>query len=152
MAYVVGGVTAGATATGWRVAVRVDGRPLTDGRQKVLQVGIGLGRSVGGGSPLTPHSVLDDQLADVVVSHAVGPLARLGYGLRLRRGSHVDRPDVHTARGKTVAAEGEPFHYNADGEVHGPVERRTWTIHPEGWRVIIPRSASIAAQPQSGSG
>ena len=147
LAYVVGGVSAGATATGWRVAVRVDGQVLTDGHQKVLQVGIGLGRSVGGGSPLTPHSVLDDQLADVVVSQAVGPLARLGYGLRLRRGSHLDRPDVHTARGKEVAAEGEPFHYNTDGEIHGPVERRVWTIDPEGWRLIGPTRATTGAEP-----
>ena len=142
LAYAVGGVGAGATATGWRVSVRVDGQVLADGQRKVLQVGIGLGRSVGGGSPLTPHSVLDDQLADVVVSEAVGPLARLGYGLRLRRGSHVDRPDVHTARGKEVAAEGESFHYNADGEIHGPVERRVWRIDPRGWRLIAPRPAS----------
>jgi diacylglycerol kinase family enzyme len=139
LAYVVGGVTAGAAATGWRVAVRVDGRELVDGERPVLQAGIGLGRSVGGGSPLTPHSVFDDGLADVVVSLAVGPLARLGYGLRLRRGSHLDRPDVLTARGKEVVAAGEPFHYNADGEVRGPVERRVWTIHPEGWRLVTPR-------------
>lgn len=141
LAYVVGGVSAGARASGWQVAVRVDGQVLVDGQQKVLQVGIGLGRSVGGGSPLTPHSVLDDQLADVVVSQAVGPLARLGYGLRLRRGSHLERPDVHTARGKEVEAEGEPFHYNADGEIHGPVQRRTWTIHPDGWRLVVPANA-----------
>jgi diacylglycerol kinase family enzyme len=105
---------------------------------RVLQVGIGLGRSVGGGSPLTPHSVLDDQLADVVVSQSVGPLARIGYGLRLRRGSHVDRPDVRTARGARIEAVGEPFHYNADGEVHGPVERRVWTIDPRGWQLVTP--------------
>jgi YegS/Rv2252/BmrU family lipid kinase len=139
LAYLVGGVSAGATATGWHIAVRVDGEELVDGRAKVLQVGIGLGRSVGGGSPLTPHSVLDDQLADVVVSEAIGPLARLGYGLRLRRGSHGDRPDVRTARGKQVEAVGEPFHYNTDGEVRGPVERRTWTIDPRGWQLVAPR-------------
>ena len=151
LAYLVGGVSAGARATGWRVAVRVDGTVLSDGQQKVLQVGIGLGRSVGGGSPLTPHSVLDDQMADVVVSQAVGPLARLGYGLRLRRGAHVDRPDVHTARGKEVIAEGEPFHYNADGEIHGPVEHRTWTINPEGWRLVVPDGAATADRPAGGS-
>jgi diacylglycerol kinase family enzyme len=147
LAYVLGGVSAGATVTGWRVAVRVDGQVLVDGRRKVLQVGIGLGRSVGGGSPLTPHSVLDDQLADVVVSEAVGPLARLGYGLRLRRGSHLARPDVHTARGKEVEAEGEPFHYNADGEIHGPVERRVWTIDPRGWQLITPPAPRTASEP-----
>jgi len=140
LAYVVGGISAGATASGWRVAVRVDGRNLVHDGRKVLQVGIGLGRSVGGGSPLTPHSILDDQLADVVVSEAIGPLARLGYGLRLRRGSHVDRPDVRTARGQKVEAMGEPFHYNADGEVRGPVEQRMWTIDPRGWQLIAPRA------------
>jgi diacylglycerol kinase family enzyme len=138
LAYVVGGVAAGAASTGWRVAVRVDGTELVGTDRKVLQVGVGLGRSVGGGSPLTPHSVLDDQLADVVVSQAVGPLARLGYGLRLRRGAHVDRPDVRTARGREVEVAGEPFHYNADGEVHGPVERRVWTIDPRGWQLVAP--------------
>lgn len=136
LAYVVGGVSAGATSTGWRMTVRVDGRQLVDGT--VLQVGIGLGRSVGGGSPLTPHSVLDDQLADVIVSESVGPLARIGYGLRLRRGTHVDRPDVHTARGARVEADGEPFHYNTDGEVRGPVTRRVWTIDPRGWQLTAP--------------
>ena len=136
LAYLVGGVTAGVAASGWRLTVRVDGTQLVDGT--VLQVGIGLGRSVGGGSPLTPHSVPDDQLADVVVSEAIGPLARLGYGLRLRRGSHVDRPDVRNARGARIETAGEPFHYNTDGEVRGPVESRSWTIDPRGWRLIGP--------------
>ena len=136
LAYLVGGVSAGLTSSGWRMTVRVDGTLLVDGT--VLQVGIGLGRSVGGGSPLTPDSVLDDRLADVVVSQAVGPLARLGYGLRLRRGTHAQRPDVRTARGGTIEAVGEPFHYNTDGEVRGPVERRVWTIDPRGWRLIVP--------------
>jgi len=149
LAYLLGGVTAGATAPGWRVAVEVDGRVLVDGTQRVLQVGIGLGRSVGGGSPLTPHSVLDDGLADLVVSKAVGSLARLGYGLRLRRGSHLDRPDVLTARGKEVVAAGEAFHYNTDGEVLGPVERRVWTIQPEGWRLIASRLDG-AREPRGG--
>jgi YegS/Rv2252/BmrU family lipid kinase len=136
LAYLVGGVSAGLSAPGWSLTVRVDGTELVSGR--VLQVGIGLGRSVGGGSPLTPHSVLDDQQADVVVSEAVGRTARIAYGLRLRRGSHVDRPDVRTARGTSVEAEGDPFHYNADGEIRGPVPRRVWTIDPHGWRLIAP--------------
>lgn len=139
LAYVVGGVRAGAGAKGWHVAVEVDGRTLVDGGERVLQAGVGLGRSVGGGSPLTPHSVLDDGQADVVVSTAVGPLARLGYAVRLRRGRHVDRPDVLTARGVRIVAAGEPFHYNADGEVRGPVRRRVWTIRPEGWQLITPQ-------------
>jgi diacylglycerol kinase family enzyme len=136
LAYLVGGVSAGLAAPGWSLTVRVDGAELVSGQ--VLQVGIGLGRSVGGGSPLTPHSVLDDRQADVVVSQAVGLAARVGYGLRLRRGSHVDRPDVRTARGSSVEAAGEPFYYDADGEIHGPVPHRVWTIDPHGWQLIAP--------------
>jgi diacylglycerol kinase family enzyme len=148
-AYVVGGVRAGAGTKGWHVTVEVDGRVLVDGKTPVLQVGIGLGRSVGGGSQLTPHSVFDDGLADVVASRAVGPLARVGYGLRLRRGTHVDRPDVLTARGTRVVVGGEPFHYNADGEVRGPVDRRVWTIHPKGWRLVAQRRETEPAQAES---
>jgi hypothetical protein len=38
-----------------------------------------------------------------------------------------------------VVVAGEPFHYNADGEVRGPVDRRLWTIRPEGWHLLAPR-------------
>jgi YegS/Rv2252/BmrU family lipid kinase len=138
LAYVVGGIVAGIREQGWRGRVEVDGETLVDG-QRLLQVAIGLGRSVGGGSPLMPEAVLRDGLADVVVSTAVGPIARLRYGLRMRRGEHLDRPDVVAVRGRRVVVSGEPFSYNADGEVHGPVQRREWTIDPAGWRLIGPR-------------
>jgi len=81
----------------------------------------------------------------VVVSQAVGPLARLAYGVRLRRGAHVDRSDVRTARGSRIEAIGEPFHYNTDGEVRGPVERRVWTIDPRGWHLIAPTAPAPTA-------
>jgi hypothetical protein len=37
-----------------------------------------------------------------------------------------------------VEAAGEPFHYNADGEIGGPVPSRSWTIDPRGWQLIAP--------------
>jgi diacylglycerol kinase family enzyme len=78
------------------LTVRVDGAPLTSGR--VLQVGIGLGRSVGGGSPLTPHSVLDTSRPTSSSRRRWGFLARLGYGLRLGAGPTSTAGRAHRPR------------------------------------------------------
>jgi hypothetical protein len=43
-----------------------------------------------------------------------------------------------TATGRTLTIAGEPFHINADGELVGPVTRRTWKIRPGAWRCILP--------------
>jgi YegS/Rv2252/BmrU family lipid kinase len=138
LGYVLGGLAAGVRERGWRLRVESDGAVLTDGNRRVLQVGIGNGTSVGGGSLLTPEAVPDDGLADVVVSAAVGPLARLTYGWQMPRGEHVHRPDVLAARARTVTISGEPYRYNVDGEVQGPVRRRTWTVSPRAWRLLVP--------------
>jgi len=138
LAYAVGSVTAGVREPGWRLRVEVDGGVLVDVDRPVLQVGIGVGTSVGGGSLLTPDAAPDDGLADVVVSAAVGPLARLVYGLRMPKGTHVDRRDVWTARAAAVTVTGQPFRWNADGEVHGPAARRAWTIRPAAWMLLVP--------------
>jgi diacylglycerol kinase family enzyme len=136
--YVLGGLVAGVRERGWRLRVQSDEAVLADGRRRVLQVGIGNASSVGGGSLLIPHAVPDDGLADVVVSAAVGPLARLAYGRQMPKGEHVRRRDVLTARARSVTISGEPFRYNADGEVRGPVDRRTWTVSAAAWRLLVP--------------
>jgi YegS/Rv2252/BmrU family lipid kinase len=141
LGYLLGGLAAGLRERGWRLRVEADGTVLADGDRLVLQVGIGNGRSVGGGSLLTPHAVPDDGRADVVVSTAVGPLARLAYGRQMPKGRHVRRRDVLTARARTVTVSGEPFRYNLDGEVRGPVDRRTWTVSPRAWRLLVPPPA-----------
>jgi YegS/Rv2252/BmrU family lipid kinase len=138
-AYALGGVVAGSRERGWRLRVEVDGRTVAEPERPLLQVGIGLGRTVGGGTPLVPQADPDDGLADVVVSAATGPVARMSYALRLRRGEHIDRPDVRSTRGRTVTVAGEDFPYNADGEVRGPVPRRVWRVEPAGWRLTVPQ-------------
>lgn len=137
-AYAVGALLAGARTKGWRLRVRVDGELISDGRRRVLMVGVGNGVSIGGGTPLAPHARPDDGLADVFVSYAVSPLARLSFGMLLRRGDHPERADVVTVRGSTITVEGEPVPANADGELSPPAPRRTWTLHPAAWRVIVP--------------
>jgi YegS/Rv2252/BmrU family lipid kinase len=140
-AYAVGSLRAGARAAGWCLRVEVDGRQLTGDEAPLLMVALGNGTSVGGGAELTPEAAPDDGLVDVVVSAAVGALARAGYAKDLRDGDHVERADVLVDRGATVTISGEDFPINADGELQGPVSRRTWTVQPAAWAVRVPGSA-----------
>ena len=64
---------------------------------------------------IAPAAQPDDGLVDVVISYAVGPVARLGYAVHLRRGDHVQRDDVHVTLAHTVTVSGQPFPWNADG-------------------------------------
>jgi diacylglycerol kinase (ATP) len=123
---------------GWRLRVVADGSVVVDLDRRVLMVGVTVGRTIGGGAPLAPAADPADGIAEVVVSEATGAVARLGYGLRLRRGSHGSRLDVHAGRAHTVTVSGEPFSTNADGEVSGPITRRTWTVRPRAWRFLAP--------------
>lgn len=135
--YLLGSVVAGATAPAPRLRVTVDGRVLAAGVDRVLQVGIGNGRTIGGGSPLLPAARPDDGVLDVVVSLAVRPRARLSYGVALRGGRHVDRPDVLVSTGRTVTVEGEAAELNLDGELAGRVTRRSWRVEPAAWRLLV---------------
>ncbi|MQA16744.1 MAG: lipid kinase [Pseudonocardiaceae bacterium] len=138
-AYRIGALIAGLRTRGWPVTVIVDGRQLCDGRRRALMIGIGNGRSIGGGTPLTPHALPDDGLADVVVSTATGPLSRLSYGWRLRGGRHEEMRQVVAGRGRVVSVSGPPLPINSDGELGAEITRRTWTVAPRAWRITVPR-------------
>jgi diacylglycerol kinase family enzyme len=129
-AYPVGALLAGARTEGWRLEVTVDGRPLALPGARVLQVGIGNGAYVGGGTPLCPGADPTDGLLDVVVSTAVGPAARVAYANALRTGDHIRRDDVAAERGVEVRITGDPVGHNADGEVLGDVAERTYRVEP----------------------
>jgi YegS/Rv2252/BmrU family lipid kinase len=137
LAYRIGALVAGLRSSGWPLQVSVDGATITD-RRRVLQVGVLNGRTIGGGTPLAPHAEPDDGLADVVVSTATGPMARLRYARLLRDGRHAEHPDVVLARGRTVELAGPPVPINSDGELGDGVSHRTWTVQPRAWRVIAP--------------
>jgi diacylglycerol kinase family enzyme len=136
-AYALGSVVAGMSAPGWRLSVEADGEVLADMDRRVLMVGLGLGTSIGGGSPLAPLATPEDGLVDVVISFAVGPVARVAYALRLRRGAHLHRPDVRLIWARQVVVSGEPFLYNADGDIGGPVRQRTWTVRRDAWHLLV---------------
>ncbi|MGP3932962.1 diacylglycerol/lipid kinase family protein [Nonomuraea sp. KM88] len=137
-AYSAGALLAGIRSRGWRLRVRADGVVVASGRRRVLMVGVGNGATIGGGTPLAPDACPDDGLADVVVSFAVSPWARLAYGLRMRRGEHLERGDVVTVKASSVVIEGVPVPANADGELLPAAPVRSWTVRPGAWRLIAP--------------
>ncbi|MEO3872031.1 diacylglycerol kinase family protein [Nonomuraea sp. B12E4] len=145
-AYAVGSVVAGVRTQGLPLRVEVDDRIVADGRHRVLMLGIGNGRSIGGGTPLTPGARPADGLADVVVSFATSPLQRLLYGVLLRFGRHTGRPEVVTVRGTRIRITGPPVHVNADGELTGPFAGRTWTVEAGAWQLALTRPPLTAAR------
>jgi diacylglycerol kinase family enzyme len=136
LAYPAGAVAEGVTATGWSLAVEVDGRALDLPGDRVLLAGVGNGSSIGGGTPLFPGARTDDGLLDVVVSCATGPAARAAFGLALRKGTHPERDDVVTARGTTARISGDAVGLDADGELEDAVADRTWTLVPGAWSLV----------------
>jgi YegS/Rv2252/BmrU family lipid kinase len=136
-AYALGSVAAGLRAGGWSLQVVVDDEIVHAGGD-VLMVGVANGRTIGGGALLAPGALPDDGLLDVVVATSTGPLARLGFATSLRDGDHVGRDDVLVVRGRSVTVTGDAFPVNADGELHGPVSSRTWTVRPAAWSVLVP--------------
>jgi diacylglycerol kinase family enzyme len=140
-AYPVGSVIAGARSPGWRLRIEIDQELVSDVESPILMVGLALGTSIGGGAQLAPDAEPDDGLVDVVISYAVGPVARLGYALHLRRGDHVQRDDVHATLANTVTISGQPFPWNADGELGAPIRRRTWVVQRRAWHLLVPNSA-----------
>ena len=135
-AYPLGAFLAGARTDGWALEVTIDGRPLALPGPRVLQVGVGNGAFIGGGTPLCPGADPGDGLLDVVVSTAVGPGARVAYANALRTGDHIRRDDVVADRGVEVRISGDPVGHNADGEVDEDVRVRTYRVERGAWALL----------------
>ena len=136
LAYRLGAAWAGIRAPGWAATVDVDGTRLFDG--SLLFVGLGNGRTIGGGTVVWPDARADDGLADVVVAAAGGMTSRAEVVRGLRSGNVDDVRVVVTGRGRTVEIEGSPIPYVADGEESGSRARTTWSVRPEAWRLLVP--------------
>jgi diacylglycerol kinase (ATP) len=139
LGYPIGAVLSALDEPSVHVHVDVDGQVVTDVDRPVLQVSIGNGAHVGGGTPLTPEADPADGEVDVMISHAVGPTAKLGYALHLRRGEHHRRHDVQYLRGSQVTISGDAFWISADGEISGPERQRSWHVEPSAYSFILPR-------------
>jgi len=137
------GYPIGAAITAWnppvvRLRVEVDGEVVSDFDSPVLQVAIGNGASVGGGTRLTPGADPGDGKADVMVSKATGPLSRLIYAGRLSLGNHPEHADVVSMRASQVTVSGEEFWISADGEISGPERHRSWRLQRAAYSLVLP--------------
>ena len=136
--YVVGAFEAGFRPELIRVRVAVDGKDLLN-RERVVQVAIGNGPSVGGGTELVPDADPGDGSLTVIVSHAMPALSRLVYMARLKGGSHHLMKEVRRINGRTVEVEGDDFWVTADGELSGPHRRRTWALREGAVEMFLPQ-------------
>ncbi|MBM7516721.1 diacylglycerol/lipid kinase family protein [Nocardioides nitrophenolicus] len=138
--YPIGALQTALNPPSLRVRVEVDDAVVVDVDQPVLMVAVGNGASVGGGTELTPDAEPHDGEVDVLVATPRGPLARLGYLVRLPFARHEQHGDVRILRGRTVRVSGTPFDCNSDGEIDGPVRSRTWRVLPAAYGMVVPRS------------
>lgn len=132
--YAVGAITTALNPPTVRVRVVVDGRVVHDG--PVLQVAVGNGAYVGGGTALTPDADPTDGLADILVARPATGWAHLAYAARLVVGRHHHHEDVNTCRGTEVEVRGERFWCSADGELTGPHRARTWRVERAAYSLI----------------
>jgi YegS/Rv2252/BmrU family lipid kinase len=115
LAYAIGAIRAGVSAKPLRCRVVVDGGQVFAGEAwQVIVAGTG---AFGGGSEIGEVD-LSDLLIDVAVMEAGPRVALIRRAWGMRRGSLLDQPGVHHARGRTVDLElPAPMPFNVDGEV-----------------------------------
>jgi diacylglycerol kinase (ATP) len=138
LGYPIGALSAAVKPPFIRVRVEVDGEVVVDLNEPILMVAVGNGANVGGGTELTPYADPGDGKVDVMVSRAIGPVARLGYGVKLVAGRHAERDDVIYLRGSTVSVSGKEFWCSADGEIYGPERHRSWRVEPAAYSLVVP--------------
>lgn len=138
LGYPIGALQASFLPPSVRMRVEVDGIVINDLDQPTLMVAIGNGASVGGGAEVTPAADPEDGRVDVMVSRAVGPLSRFGFVFHLSRAEHRSRDDVIYLKGRAVRVSGEEFYAASDGEIAGPLRRRTWTVHRGAYSMVLP--------------
>ncbi len=136
--YPIGALLAAVNPPFVRLRIEVDGEEVADFAHPILMVAIGNGPNVGGGAEITPEADPEDGRMDVMVSFAIGPVARIGYALGFRKGEHHEREDVKYLRASTVSVSGQNFYCSADGEVYGPERHRTWRVEPGALRMTLP--------------
>ncbi|MCH1865094.1 diacylglycerol kinase family protein [Nocardioides sp. CFH 31398] len=141
LGYPIGAALAAFKPPFLRLHVEVDGVTVNDLDEPALMVAVGNGATVGGGTSLTPAADAADGKVDVMVSRAIGPLARFGYVADLVRRRHTDREDVVYRRGTRVTISGEEFYCSADGEIYGPERSRSWRVEPAAYTLLVPAHA-----------
>lgn len=99
-----------------RTTVTMDGRTVTD----CVAVGVGNGRTCGGGIEVWPDADPSDGSLDACAFALPGPAAAAKLIPRLLRGTHEGIDEVATTRARRVTIESDPpIELNVDGELVG---------------------------------
>ena len=136
--YAVGALQAAFRPPHLRLRIEVDEELVADADRPVLDISIGNGATVGGGVPVNPEADPESGQMDVVLSFAVGPIARASYGIDLLRSRHLGRKDVMHRRADVVSIAGTPCYVSSDGEVSGPASSRTWRVEKSAFEMTLP--------------
>ena len=140
LGYVIGAVLTGIrglTTPGARVKITVDGKQLPR-KEPVIQVAVGNGSYVGGGTALLPEADPSDGRLDVAVSYTESPRRRIAYAWHVRRGDHHRRDDVVYVRGTEVTVRGDKLACTSDGELTAPSSEHSWRIEPAALTMYAP--------------
>lgn len=133
LAYAVGALKAGVTATPLRCTVKADGAPAYEG--DAWQVIVGVTGAFGGGSQIGDTRD-DDGLLDVAVVPAGSRVALVRRAFGMKTGRLVAQPGVPHERGREIAVEldGHPA-FNVDGETCR-CEPASFRLHDGGFDVV----------------
>jgi diacylglycerol kinase (ATP) len=114
LAFVVGGARALGDLD--RSSVVVDGHQVTD----CIAVGVGNGRTAGGGVEMWPSARPDDGFLDLCALSATSVPEALVLAGRARVGAHEDAQGAVMIRGREFVVEADPpMEFNVDGELVG---------------------------------
>ena len=99
-----------------RTTVTVNGRALED----CVAVGVGNGRTAGGGIEVWPEADPSDGLLDACALAVPGPASAAKLIPRLLRGTHEGIDEVSTTRDAKIVVEADPpIEFNVDGDLVG---------------------------------
>ncbi len=104
-------------------------------REEGMMLAVGNGASYGGGMYVCPDAQLDDGLLDLTLLARTSKFTFLKTFPSVFKGTHVDRPFVHTLRGATVRVEAPGQTAYADGERVAPLPVDVHVV-PRGLRVF----------------
>jgi diacylglycerol kinase (ATP) len=123
LAFWVGGLKAASDLT--RSRATVCGAVIED----VVAVGVGNGKTCGGGIEVWPAAVPDDGALDVCAMPAPSVPAAVKLATKVRTASHGELDGVFTSRGPRIEITAEPpVEFNVDGELVGLKTPATFAI------------------------
>lgn len=115
-------------------AIEVDGRRI-DG--PFVMASVGNTRSYGGRIPICPDADATDGLLDVTIVRPAGRLRLLRLLPTVYRGTHVQRPEVETYRGRRIRLDARGITAYADGDPIGALPMTVEAV-PGALRVFVP--------------